>query len=602
METKSLGEIRTEEAFKAVENNDFDKLEWLATSGMADMASFNEQHETMLHTAAKVGNLEIAKYLVERIGLNPMKADIEGRTAWDIAYEKKNEINDYFESIVGCKYEQTFHNPVHRGFFPDPSIIRVQDAFYTVNSSFCFFPCIPISKSFDLVHWEIVGYAIMNEEWSGLDGLNAGMGYWAPDISYSAIDDTFYITATLRMNDDMEKKRFQMVTSSKHVEGPYGKPVFLDIDGIDPSIFHDDDGKKYMLVNRGARLFELSQDCKSIVHDYGLLWYGNNKRKPEGPHLLKKDGYYYIIVAEGGTGRGHSIAVARSKNILGPYENCPYNPILHQYDEEALIQCTGHGKFVQLKDGSWITTYLCLRYPKSGFGIIGRETCIDPVTWTNDGWPLINKGQGPSDQQIAPLPFSTIFENIKVITDIYNWKNQEWLCVRGNRENNISVDGDVLLITGTKKDLNDRDCSSLLLQRQKDFVMDYEIKFKVPKLSEGQSLGLTCYYDENSFIKYGVSYNENGYCILLQEYVGDDYRSSKMINNAMIKNDDIVSCKVKINELVRSFKLELNGVVQNEEIINDTSYLASEGLRKGKRFTGATLGMYCHGDVVGIFY
>lgn len=151
-----------------------------------------------------------------------------------------------------------YANPIRHGFFPDPSIIRVNDDYYMVNSSFIFFPCIPVSHSTDLVHWQIIAHAVLNPDWSELGALDSGRGYWAPDTSYD--NGRFYITATYRHNDGGAILRRQMIVSSERPEGPYSKPVFIEEDGIDPSLFHEN-GRHYMLLNRGARIFELSEDC-----------------------------------------------------------------------------------------------------------------------------------------------------------------------------------------------------------------------------------------------------------------------------------------------------------------------------------------------------
>ena len=149
-----------------------------------------------------------------------------------------------------------------------------------VNSSFIFFPCIPISHSTDLVHWEVIGHAITNPDWAHIDDLEGGRGYWAPDISY--FNGKFYITATLRYNDDVDVKRRQIVVSSEKPEGPYSEPAFIEEDGIDPSIFTDKDNRRYMLLNRGCQNTGTGRRLHEKISDAELLCYGTNKRAPEG--------------------------------------------------------------------------------------------------------------------------------------------------------------------------------------------------------------------------------------------------------------------------------------------------------------------------------
>lgn len=604
MTGKTQEELLTEELWSAAEQGDLQEVRKRSEYGAADMMLFDENHHNTLWYGVKSGNADLVKYLVERIGLNPLEADCEGKTPWDLAAELRfTEINQYLESHLGYSYEDTYHNPIRRGFFPDPSIVRVNDDYYMVNSTFVYFPCIPISHSKDLIHWNVIGYAITESEWAvELENLHGGMGYWAPDISYC--DGRFYITATLRRNDDMRPKRLQMVTSSEKPEGPYEKPVFLDEDGIDPSIFHDDDGRKYMLLNKGARIIELTSDCKAIKEPGKLLWYGDNKRKPEGPHLLKKDGYYYLFLAEGGTGKGHCITVARADHIDGPYEPSPYNPILHQWKKDALIQCCGHGKPVQLLDGRWYIVYLCLRVLNGEYGILGRETAMDPLTWTPDGWPIINGGRGPSDQQKMPWKCDekAVSRDVRPCGGYPFWKNQLWMSPRPFAEGKVyeavAENGENSLeIQGNGYDLNQVACRGALLKRQDKFQGTAQCCFVIPELDEEEDTGMTCYYDENSYIKIGVKREKEEYRIFLSEYVGDEYRSNVLTEQVI--PGEIIWIKVEYRKLQRSFFWRNAEDSQWHEIgkLQDTCYLSSEGLKKGKRFTGAVLGVYVHGNI-----
>lgn len=641
-EKKTLEQIRTEQVWEAARTGDFEEMRRLIENTAANMQARDGEHGSALHCGVLSGNVDVVRYLVERVGLNPLSANCRGETPWDLARrENKREILDYLEQWFGCAYEETYHNPIRRGFFPDPSIVRVGEDYYMVNSTFIYFPCIPVSHSKDLIHWEIIGYGIAKPEWARLDGLNGGMGYWAPDISYS--EGRFYITATLRMNDDMEKRRVQMVTSSDRPEGPYDEPVFLDDDGIDPSIFHDDDGRKYMLLNRGARIRELSADCKSFLSPATMLWYGDCKRKPEGPHLLKYNGWYYLFLAEGGTGMGHQITVARSRTLMGPYRPSPHNPILHQWDERALIQCCGHGKPVQLPDGRWYIVYLCLRMTGEGmrYGILGRETSLDPLTWTAEGWPLVNSGRGPSDQQRLPFGGTEAKGQSMPLRDgglapaeregYPRWRGQEWMSPRPLSRERVRLgrgerDG-YLELKGQEGDLNSKEFRGILVTRQDSFRLTAWCELKVPRLEEGQSLGMACYYDENSYIKFGLCRRDGMPGILLQEYVGDGYASQQFEpfeDGEMTVGEKVRLC-MKADGLARTFSCMIPaagpaGMEQKDDFaalagkkggscwrvmacwqLENTSYLSSEGLKKGKRFTGATLGVYVQGDFWGEF-
>ncbi|WP_333651820.1 family 43 glycosylhydrolase [Lacrimispora sp.] len=535
---------------------------------------------SLLHYAVKGKNLDLVAFLVETCGMDPAWANQAMVTPWDLA-KGNAPLEEYFQSVCGFSRKHCYRNPVCRGMHPDPSILRVGDDYYMVNSSFLYFPSIPISHSKDLVHWNVIGYGVTDRTWAEefLGGLEGGRGFWAPDISYDR--GRFYICATLRNNDDAPYIQTQMVTSASKPEGPYDTPVIHNVLGIDPSIFTDDDGKRYMLINRGARIMEISEDGKKILSKPSLIWYGHSGHAPEGPHILKKDGWYYCFLAEGGTGKGHMISVARSKSLLGPYENCPYNPIMHQKDEMGVIQCCGHGKPVQTPDGRWFMAYLCSRFIDHQWGMLGRETCLDEVTWTADGWPVINKGKGPS--YMAALPFPDMERRECEIPD-----SEAWLSPRTKDPELVGEDRDgTLWIKGDGQDLNQRECRSLLVKCQPDFQFSMEFEMSFP--DEGKEeftsdAGVTLYYDENTYIKFGVTEA----FVFVSEYVDDTYVRTE---TSPFRFHGPVTFRVETDGLVRTFFF-------NNMLLwqwTDVTSICSEGLSKGKRFTGAMYGVYVNG-------
>ena len=395
----------------AAQSGNLALLQFVVERTMARVEARDEENRDALHYAALSGSVPCCRYLVERLGLRPDRGDKNLVTAYDLAWQDVQGENvnaaagddpaspaAYFARLLGARLPDMYRNPIRRGFFPDPSIARDGDGYYMVNSTFTFFPCIPVSRSQDLVHWKIVGHAIISPQWAQLDGLEGGRGYWAPDISTDG--QRWYITATLRFNDAGPVRRRQMIVSSERPEGPYGKPAFIDEDGIDPSLFHED-GRHYMIVNRGARILELNAECTARASETRLLYYGSFLVAAEGSHIIKKDGWYYLFQAEGGTGRGHRMTAARSRTLMGVYEPCPYNSILRQEDENGALQRCGHGKPVETAAGEWYVPYLCGR-SCGGYTILGRETALDHVAWTADGWPLVNMRRGPGT--IQPMP------------------------------------------------------------------------------------------------------------------------------------------------------------------------------------------------------
>lgn len=598
---KNSGAIRDEDengvpaAFHMVKTGDIDFVRYLVEYTFASFNVGDKNRRSILHEAVLTGNLECVKYIVERVGMSPCMGDKDLVTPFQLAHDNGfSDIEKYFEKVVGAKYEDMYQNPVRRGFYADPSIIRVGDDYYMVNSSFIFFPCIPISHSTDLVHWETIGNAITNPDWAHLDGLEGGRGYWAPDISY--YKGRFYITATLRNNDDMPIKRRQIVVSSDKPEGPYSEPVFIDEDGIDPSIFTDVDGRRYMLLNRGARIFELSEDATRKISEPKLLYYGTNKRAPEGPHMLYKDGYYYLFEAEGGTGVNHQITVSRSKTLMGLYEQCPYNPIMTERDPDAPITCCGHGKPVQTQNGEWYIVYLCNRFLDGKYGMLGRETCLDPITWTPDGWPVVNGLQGPSALQKRPnLPLSKPKAGAGFDGFDGDTLKPQWVFVGTPEKGGIEISDSRLYIKGSRLPLSDKNATNVIVQRQPDFKFDAICKTDLlPTLKDEQNYGLTGYYDEYTFFTYGVYKSENGYSLKLFEKVDEDEKIS--CTAEIPETAEALYLKVLTDGLKRTFLYSTDGENYTElYTAENVYYLCSQAINKGKRFTGAMIGMYAYG-------
>ena len=584
----------------AAKAGDFPIVKYIVEYSRASMNTVDDENRTILHYAAMSGNPEMNRYLVEKVGMDITAGDSRLVTPYQIAWERDDkELLAYYKEKIGAEYSEMYHNPIRTGMFPDPSIVRVGEDYYMVNSSFIFFPCIPISHSKDLVHWEIIGHAITNPAWAHLDELEGGRGYWAPDISYD--NGTFYITATYRLNDTGTVYRKQIVVSSDKPEGPYSEPAIIDEDGIDPSIFHED-GRHYMLLNRGARIFELSSDCKKQISEASLLYYGDQKRAPEGPHLLKKDGYYYLFLAEGGTGPGHRVSVARSKELKGNYEPCPYNPIMRQMDEKAAIQRCGHGKPVCTQNGEWYMVYLCGRKVEGSYSILGRETALDPVTWTADGWPIVNQLKGPSALQIMPnLPKtktgseivqSSAEGKIALGRTFENGLPTDFITPRPPEADGIRIQDGKLILKGSRAPLSDVQARNILVRRQCGFCFNAEAVFKVPELCNGQEAGITCYYDENTWVCFYVSKEKENYFLQVKEHIGkeDICHTKEEITNPV---GEQYVLGVETRYLRRQFYYgKIGKKRKNVTELSNVYYLCDEGISMGKRFTGAMVGMY----------
>lgn len=583
--------------YTVAKSGNFPMLKLLVEYSFASFDQRAEDGKTMLHYATIGGNLEMVRYVTERMGFSPADGDRNGLTPLQMAHDAgQKEILDYFEAYLGFTYEGSYQNPIIRGMHPDPSVLRVGDDYYMANSSFVMFPAIPISHSKDLVHWRTIGHAITNPEWARLTGLESGRGYWAPDISYK--DGIFTVTATYRNNDSELLKRTQMVTHASKPEGPYCEPVFIEEDGIDPSIFNDDDGRRYMLLNRGARIFELSPDANKKVGEAKMLFYGSDKRAPEGAHLLKKDGYYYLFQAEGGTGINHKITVSRSRELMGTYEPCPYNPIMTQRDLKGYLQRAGHGKPVMTQNGDWYITYLCTRMQGGQYSILGRETAMDSITWTPDGWPLINRLKGPSAIAAKPDLPEYIFEEKEGLNP------HEWVFLRTNGECEPIIGEKDISILSSPGDPWEYEFRSFIFCRQDEFRfgMTAELDGNLGENEAGNEAGIVWYYDEYTFITCGLLYEEGKKAyIVIKEYLG---KTEKELYRKEIAADNLKAVKLttEADGTKRKFafaSVSTEGKTEALQVCTgddgewfDTAYLSDEGYPLGKRFTGTMCGFY----------
>lgn len=278
-------------------------------------------------------------------------------------------------------------NPIIPGFHPDPSIVRVGEYYYIVNSSFQYFPGVPIHRSPDLRHWELIGNVLDRDSQLPLGSANSWQGIFAPTIRYN--DGIYYMVTT---NVSVGRNFFVTATDPA---GPWSEPIWLDQGGIDPS-FYFESGRCYLVSNpdNSITLCEIDPSSGRQLTPSKVIWRGTGGRYPEGPHIYHKDGWYYLLISEGGTEMAHSLTIARSRNIDGPYKPGPFNPILTHCSlaaQDSPIQGTGHGDFVQSPDGSWHVVFLAFRRFGGDYHHLGRETFIAPVTWLS-GWPVINDG------------------------------------------------------------------------------------------------------------------------------------------------------------------------------------------------------------------
>lgn len=306
-------------------------------------------------------------------------------------------------------------NPVLTGFNPDPSIVRVGDDYYIATSTFEWFPGVQISHSRDLVNWRVVAHPLTRYSQLDMRGCPNSGGIWAPCLTHA--DGTFYLiyTNTKRWAGSFKDVHNYLVTAPT-IDGPWSEPVYLNSSGFDPSLFHDDDGRKWLLNMiwdhrptheqfGGILLQEYDPQQRALVGPVTNIFTGSPLGLVEGAHLYRREGYYYLLTAEGGTFLTHAATVARARDITGPYEIMPNNPLLSSaHNSRVRLQSSGHGSFVENQDGSWLLAHLCRRPLANGRSILGRETALQNIEW-RDGWPRLASGsQEPADTvELPPL-------------------------------------------------------------------------------------------------------------------------------------------------------------------------------------------------------
>lgn len=295
-----------------------------------------------------------------------------------------------------------YQNPILPGFHPDPSFCRGEDRYYMVTSSFEYFPGLPLFESVDLVNWQPIGHCITREsQMTFTDALPNALGIYAPTIRQ--IKGRYYVVCTNVGTSDHGPGNFFLWADDPH--GEWSDPIWLDLPGIDPSLLEDDQGQIwYCGAHQGIYLCQL--DLTDGSHGPRIdIWQGTGGADPEGPHIYQKDGWYYLLIAEGGTGYGHMVTMARSREITGPYEACPANPLLTNRSLPLSIQGTGHADLMEDENGNWWAVCLGIRpleeFPKRH--IFGRETFLVPVTWQQE-WPDFGVNGSVLSEMAGPLP------------------------------------------------------------------------------------------------------------------------------------------------------------------------------------------------------
>ena len=514
----------------------------------------------------------------------------------------------WFEQPAG---PDSIHNPILAGFYPDPSIVRVDDAYYLVTSSFAWYPGVPIFRSTDLVHWTQIGHVLDRPSLLPLEGLGVSRGVFAPTIRYH--DGLFYMITTL-----VEAGGNFFVTASDPAR-PWSEPVWLpEVDGIDPSLFFDDDGRVYVVNNgppdyeplyEGHRALWIQEidlaagkmiGPRKVIVDGGVdlatqpIWI-------EGPHLFRVNGWYYLIAAEGGTEFYHSQVVFRSRAPFGPYEPGPVNPILTQRTLEPErpfpVIATGHADLVQTQQGDWWAVFLGCRPYEEILYNTGRETFLHPVTWT-DGWPLILDPdravplalQAPDLPQGQPAPTPH--------TGNFTWRDEfdgdelalAWNSLRGPPDAWLDLDsnpGSAILKAGIER-LTGSSTPAFLARRQQHASFSASTSMQLPE-QPGISAGLAAFQNERHHFYLGVRRAGDEWSIFLERAAGED--PSLLAERALDPGEsDRIELRIEADGRPYTFSYRLGSgdwVPLAEDI--DGSFLSTE---VAKGFVGSYIGVH----------
>ncbi len=422
-------------------------------------------------------------------------------------------------------------NPILAGFYPDPSVTQVGDTYYLVNSTFSWFPGIPVFRSTDLVRWEQIGNAIDRPGMLDFDGLGMSRGVFAPTIEYN--DGLFYIANTC------VECGGNFILTATDPAGPWSDPVFIpEVGGIDPSVFFDVDGKMYLMNNdeppggstydghRAIWIREIDPVTFQPVTEPVVIIDGGVRPEEnpiwiEGPHIYRIGDWYYFSCAEGGTSLEHSQVILRSKSVLGPYVPYEDNPILTQRDlsddRPDPVTALGHADFVQDAEGGWWAVFLGIRPYEVWNHNTGRETFLAPVEW-RDGWPVIlDKGEvltfsvpvpagAPMPDSVQPVSGNFTIE----YTFDENEVGPEWMTPRVPTDKWYSLVDGALVIEARPEGLGDGGQPSLLARRQQHHNSEAETALLFQPKSMGDEAGLVAFHDDFNFVAIGIGLDASG--------------------------------------------------------------------------------------------
>ena len=516
----------------------------------------------------------------------------------------------------------TIHNPVLPGFHPDPSMIRVDEGFLVATSTFEWFPGVTLHRSRDLVHFEQLPHPLSRVSQLDMIGVPDSGGVWAPALSQDPASGRLFLVYSIVREWTHHKDVRNFVVTADDPAGPWSEPVYLNTSGFDPSLFHDADGSKHLLNQRwdfrqdfsddsnpfaGVVMQAYDPEARRLVGPVREIFAGSSLGCTEAPHLYRRDGWCYLLTAEGGTEYGHAVTVARSRSIEGPYELHPDNPLLTSKDDPGLaLQKAGHASFADDADGRTWMAYLCGRpLTERGRCILGRETAVQEVRWDDDGWPRLVDG-GASGRSPAlstpgpdvpahpwpepPHPAAEGFTGATLPLEF-----QTLRVPLGSDTLSLSERPGWLRLFG-RESLASRFLQAHVARRVQHRSCEARTGVDFNPATFQQTAGLTAYYDTGRHFFFGVSHDERaGRCL-----VGTGMDNGRFVTwlDAPIplpapRVDGPVYLRARLDGADLRFAWSADGEAwEDAGPVLDASILSDEYEHLG--FTGAFLGMACH--------
>jgi len=514
----------------------------------------------------------------------------------------------------------TIRNPILPGFNPDPSIVRVGDDYYVATSTFEWYPGVQIHHSRDLANWRLAARPLNRASQLDMRGNPDSCGVWAPDLSHA--NGRFHLIYT-------DVKRYGQTTidgargaslrdfhnywvTAEHIDGPWSDPVHLNSSGFDPALFHDDDGRSWLLNmlwdhRPGGRRFagivaqEIDLATGDMLGDRRMIFEGTSLGFTEGPHLYKRDDWYHLLVAEGGTERNHAVVMARARSLFGPYEVHPDGPVLTAAGKQGVqLQRTGHGDLVETPTGETWMVYLCGRpLPVSDRCVLGRETAIQPMRWGEDGWlrtldgdasPALVVEDGTASAAPEPRRERSVFDTA-TLPEAFQWLRTP----DADRLFSLTARPGYLRLYG-RETIGSHFTQSLVARRQQAFAYAAETLVTFEPRHFQQAAGLVCYYNSTKFHYLHVTADDDGRRVLQVLSAIPTPLGSSVITQPIAIDAGPIGLRVEVDHESLRFGYRCAGSSAWTWLAErfNASILSDEATLPGlPNFTGAFVGVAC---------